>query len=90
MSTVGQEDACPFCSIMLAVPAAIACGDAGDLDDARHHLAIAERSAALWKGSAWHASNSRSPRAYRILGRNRSVYWPIKQALELATGAKRN
>jgi hypothetical protein len=31
MSTVGQEDACPFCSIMLAVPAAIACADAGDL-----------------------------------------------------------
>ncbi|MFL6048036.1 MAG: ATP-binding protein [Propionibacteriaceae bacterium] len=56
MSTVGQEDACPFCSIMLAVPAAIACADAGDLDDARHHLAIAERSAALWKGSAWQAS----------------------------------
>ena len=52
MSTVGQEDACPFCSIMLAVPAAIACADAGDLDDARHHLTIAERSAALWKGSA--------------------------------------
>jgi DNA-binding SARP family transcriptional activator len=56
MSTVGQEDACPFCSIMLAVPAAIACADAGDLDDARQHLAIAERSAALWKGSAWQAS----------------------------------
>jgi DNA-binding SARP family transcriptional activator len=56
MSTVGQEDACPFCSIMLAVPAAIACADAGDLADARHHLAIAERSAALWKGSAWQAS----------------------------------
>ena len=56
MSTVGQEDACPFCSIMLAVPAAIACADVADLDDARHHLAIAERSAALWKGSAWQAS----------------------------------
>jgi DNA-binding SARP family transcriptional activator len=56
MSTVGQEDACPFCSIMLAVPAAIACADAGDLADARHHLAIAERSAALWRGSAWQAS----------------------------------
>jgi DNA-binding SARP family transcriptional activator len=56
MSTVGQEDACPFCSIMLAVPAAIACADAGDLADARHHLAMAERSAVLWKGSAWPAS----------------------------------
>jgi len=53
MSTIGQEDACPFCSIMLAVPAAVACADAGDLQDARKHLATAERSAALWKGMAW-------------------------------------
>ena len=50
------EDSCPFCSIMLAVPAAAACADVGDIDDARHHLAMAERSAALWKGSAWQAA----------------------------------
>ena len=53
ISTIGQEDMCLFCSIMLAVPAAVACADAGDLDDARKHLAMAERSAALWKCMAW-------------------------------------
>ncbi len=31
-----------FCDIMLAVPAAIACADVGDLEHARHHLAVAE------------------------------------------------
>lgn len=56
VAALGQEDACTFCSIMLAVPAATACADAGDLDDARRHLAAAERSAALWKGTAWQAA----------------------------------
>jgi DNA-binding SARP family transcriptional activator/tetratricopeptide (TPR) repeat protein len=55
-AALGQEDACTFCSIMLDVPAAAACADAGDLDDARRHLAAAERSAALWKGTAWQAA----------------------------------
>ena len=31
-STLGWDDACLFCSIMLAVPAAIACARVGDLD----------------------------------------------------------
>jgi hypothetical protein len=53
---MGQEDSCTFCVIMLAVPAAVACADAGDLDDARHHLAVAEASAALWRGTAWQAA----------------------------------
>jgi DNA-binding SARP family transcriptional activator/tetratricopeptide (TPR) repeat protein len=52
-AALGQEDSCTFCNVMLAVPAAAACADAGDLDDARQHLAVAERSAALWKGTAW-------------------------------------
>ena len=55
-AALGQEDACTFCSIMLEVPAAVACADAGDLDDARQHLAAAETSAALWKGTAWQAA----------------------------------
>ena len=55
-AALGQEDACTFCSIMLDVPAAVACADAGDLDDARQHLSAAERSAALWKGTAWQAA----------------------------------
>ncbi|HEU5484128.1 MAG TPA: hypothetical protein VFU98_04410 [Microlunatus sp.] len=52
-ATLGQEDTCTFCTVMLAVPAAVACADAGDLDDARQHLAIAERSVVLWRGTAW-------------------------------------
>ena len=41
-STLGWEDACHFCSIMLSVPASIACARVGDLRHARRHLAIAE------------------------------------------------
>jgi len=44
-STLGWDDACLFCSIMLSVPAAIACVNAGDLPNAQRHLASAERSA---------------------------------------------
>jgi tetratricopeptide (TPR) repeat protein len=88
MSTVGQEDACPFCSIMLAVPAAIACADAGDLDDARHHLAIAERSAALWKGSAWQASIAEA-RAHldRAEGDSENARRRLREAAELFAAA---
>jgi hypothetical protein len=53
---MGVNDACPFCSVMLAVPAAIACARSGDLAHARHHLAIAEQSANLWEGTAWEAA----------------------------------
>ena len=55
-ATVSAADFCGFCNIMLAVPAAIACADAGDLDAAHRHLADAERSAALWEGTAWQAA----------------------------------
>jgi tetratricopeptide (TPR) repeat protein len=55
-AALGQEDSCTFCNIMLAVPAAVACADAGDLDDARRHLTAAERSAKLWRGTAWQAA----------------------------------
>ena len=34
-STLGWDDACLFCSIMLSVPASIACVRAGDLENAR-------------------------------------------------------
>jgi DNA-binding SARP family transcriptional activator len=88
MSTVGQEDACPFCSIMLAVPAAIACADAGDLDDARHHLAIAERSAALWKGSAWQASIAEArAHLHRAEGDAETAYRRLREAAELFAAA---
>jgi DNA-binding SARP family transcriptional activator len=88
MSTVGQEDACPFCSIMLAVPAAIACADAGDLDDARNHLAIAERSAALWKGSAWQASMAEArAHLHRAEGDAETARRRLREAAELFAAA---
>ncbi|HEY6744723.1 MAG TPA: AAA family ATPase [Mycobacteriales bacterium] len=55
-ATMADQDFCRFCSIMLAVPAAAACADVGDLDDARRHLRIAEHSEGLWEGTAWQAS----------------------------------
>jgi tetratricopeptide (TPR) repeat protein len=54
-STLGWDETCSFCSIMLAVPAAIACAHAGDLPGAERHLQVAERSALLWQGTAWEA-----------------------------------
>ncbi len=53
METMGAEDSCSFCDIMLAVPAAMACADVGDVDEAQRHLAVAERSADLWEGTSW-------------------------------------
>jgi hypothetical protein len=55
-STLGFEDTCAFCSIMLDVPAAIACAEVGDLDHAHHHLRMARRAGKLWAGTAWEAS----------------------------------
>ena len=55
-STLGTEDRCPLCNIMLAVPAVIACADVGDVERARHHLQVAEQSAPLWEGTSWQAA----------------------------------
>ncbi|HEU4544221.1 MAG TPA: AAA family ATPase [Jiangellaceae bacterium] len=55
-AVIGQEDRCGFCDIMLAVPAAIACADVGDIADARQHLSTAENSSLLWEGTAWQAA----------------------------------
>ena len=55
-STLGSEDVCVFCSIMLSVPAVGACASVGDLDHARVHLQRAERSLQLWEGTAWEAA----------------------------------
>ena len=57
-STLGWEDACRFCSIMLSVPASIACVRAGDLENAHRHLAIAEQSSRLWQGTSWEAATA--------------------------------
>jgi DNA-binding SARP family transcriptional activator/tetratricopeptide (TPR) repeat protein len=55
-ATLGDTDACSFCVVMLAVPAAIACAEVGDLDTARDYVQVAERSAARWPGTAWAAA----------------------------------
>lgn len=51
----GTTDSCAFCDVMFAVPAAIACTNVGDLEEATSYLAAAERSAALWEGTVWQA-----------------------------------
>lgn len=53
---LGSDDFCPFCEVMYQVPAAIACADVGDVEAAFDHLAVAERSASLWQGTAWQAA----------------------------------
>ena len=57
-ATLGEEDNCTFCNVMIAVPAARACADVGDLVQAEQHLAVARRSAALWEGTAWQGALS--------------------------------
>lgn len=54
--TVGDTDECPFCAVMLAVPASIAGADVDDLEHARRYLAVAEASASRWDGTAWDAA----------------------------------
>jgi tetratricopeptide (TPR) repeat protein len=53
-----DRDRCRFCAVTFAVPATIACADVGDVDEARRHLAEAERSTALWSGTAWQAATT--------------------------------
>lgn len=55
-ATMGETDRCPFCDITFAVPAAIACADAGDIAAAERHLATARDCAERWEGGAWDAA----------------------------------
>jgi DNA-binding SARP family transcriptional activator/tetratricopeptide (TPR) repeat protein len=55
-AALGVDDWCIFCTIMLSVPATIACARSGDLEHAKHHLWLARQSARLWEGTAWEAS----------------------------------
>jgi hypothetical protein len=57
-ASTGESDECHFCAVMFAVPAAIACADVGDLPAARTHLLVAERSTAMWPGTAWQAATA--------------------------------
>jgi tetratricopeptide (TPR) repeat protein len=52
-STMGMDDSCTFCCIMLSVPAAIACARVGDLAHAQVHIEIAAQSELLWDGTSW-------------------------------------
>jgi DNA-binding SARP family transcriptional activator len=54
-ATLGWDDSCSFCSIMLSVPASIASARAGDLHNAQRLLGLAERSAMMWQGTSWEA-----------------------------------
>jgi DNA-binding SARP family transcriptional activator len=87
-ATLGQEDSCTFCSIMLDVPAATACADAGDVNDARAHLADAERSAALWQGTAWQAAIAEAwAHLHRAEGDADAARHKLTEAAELFTVA---
>ena len=55
-ATLGPHEQCPFCAIMLAVPAAQACAATGELDRARRYLTTAETVEARWDGTAWAAA----------------------------------
>jgi DNA-binding SARP family transcriptional activator/tetratricopeptide (TPR) repeat protein len=55
-ATLGETDSCPFCDVMFAVPAAMACAAVGDVDAAQRHLTAAAASASRWEGSAWEAA----------------------------------
>ncbi len=56
VETMDDPTACVFCQVMIAVPAAIACAEAGRLDEARSFLLQAEASASLWNGTSWQAA----------------------------------
>lgn len=50
---IGPSDMCIFCTVMIAVPSAIACARVGDVEEAQRHLTMAEMSATAWQGTAW-------------------------------------
>jgi hypothetical protein len=56
LATIDGPDACHFCHVMVAAPAAVAYAAVGRLDDARAQLAAARRTAARWDGPAWPAA----------------------------------
>ncbi len=54
-ATLGDRDACSFCVVMFAVPAAIACAGVGDLEAARELIELGNMSTEKWPRNAWTA-----------------------------------
>jgi DNA-binding SARP family transcriptional activator/tetratricopeptide (TPR) repeat protein len=65
-ATLGDSDDCGFCVVMFAVPAAIACAQAGDLDSARELIEIGSSSTQTWPNTAW-AAGLKEARAHVAL-----------------------
>jgi DNA-binding SARP family transcriptional activator/tetratricopeptide (TPR) repeat protein len=55
-ATIGPDDRCPLCDIMLWVPAATVCAQAGEVERADGYLELAEQSARMWNSVAWSAA----------------------------------
>jgi DNA-binding SARP family transcriptional activator/tetratricopeptide (TPR) repeat protein len=94
-AAIGFADQCAFCSVMLAVPAAMACADVGDIQDAERHLQVAEKSAAMWEGTAWQAAllearahlsfaQGRQPDSARLLSEAADLFEESSQPLDAA------
>ncbi len=65
-STLGWDDVCLFCSVMLTVPATIACAQVGDLPNAHRLLGMATQSAALWQGTSWEGALAEAHAAIEV------------------------
>jgi predicted negative regulator of RcsB-dependent stress response len=65
-ATLGWDEVCPFCDIMIAIPATMACARCGDVEHARRHLAAATRSAMLWAGTSWEAAHAEAQAAVAL------------------------
>jgi len=50
---IGPSDQCVLCTVMVALPSAIACARVGDIDGAERFLKEGEASAMGWEGTAW-------------------------------------
>jgi ATP/maltotriose-dependent transcriptional regulator MalT len=88
-ATLGGDDRCVLCDVMLEVPSATACADAGDVDEARRHLEAARRSAARWQGTAWSAGVAEAEAHLALAeGRSSEARRLAASAVELYEGAE--
>ena len=94
-STLSNEDACLFCTIMLDLPAARASAAVGDTERTQRFLKSAELSAQEWEGTAWHAavletqafvaqSEGRDNDAQRLLSEAQTLFEASGQPLDAA------